>query len=183
LSAPAPPRALSPIDSRTLPPAHRQTTPLHKQNRTWLLAALALAAVVLLLAAAPAAAAPSKAAPSAVEQYTALAKEYVAKAQKLAEEVAATAQETVSVSLLWWVGGGVDEMGQKKGNRAFFLLTARRLSPARLTLPLFCSRRHTKTITNPRPTTLNEQAEQYVKQANEYVQDAIEKISAKKTEL
>jgi Tfp pilus assembly protein PilE len=79
---------------------HRSASPppLTKNltNRTWLLAALALAAVVLALSAARADAAKAASPASAVEQYTALAKEYVAKAQKLAEEISAQAQETVS---------------------------------------------------------------------------------------
>ena len=55
--------------------------------------------VVLALSAARADAAKA-AAPSMVEEYTALAKEYVAKAQKMAEDISAQAQETVSRRVL-----------------------------------------------------------------------------------
>jgi len=118
---------------------------------------------VLALSVAPAAAA-AKQPPSAVEQYTALAKEYVAKAQKLAEEVAAQAQETVSCLLFYWL-----EERASTGRDALSLLTLsvlpRRPPPKRP------------------PPLQTKQAETYVKQANDYVQDAIKQITAKKVEL
>jgi len=125
------------------------------------LAALALVAVALVAVAAVGAdAAPAKAV-SPVEQYTALAKEYVAKAQKLAEEVSAQAQETVSYDV-----PHLPLMSPP-------LPAAVRSPDENKTTPPPLFKRKTK----------QRQAETYIKQANEYVQDAIKQITAKKTEL
>lgn len=155
----------------TLKPHRRyyHERPQKTTSRKWLLAAVALAAVVLALAVAPAAAAPAKQAEaSAVEQYTALAKEYVAKAQKLAEDITAQAQAQVRTTT-------TRRSCLFVCSPSFAAAAAARPSRAR-SLPLL-----------PAPPLLllpnKKQAEQYIKQANDLVQDTIKQITAKKTEL